>query len=204
MPVHTNIDMVLFLAYRVKRRGRNFLYDPMAVRDIFKSKAAVLARGYGKQGVFLGKFLCVRLKQSNECAGQLHIVAALRVLTNLYTVHTPAKQVIGNGFPLIHKDLHQRRILARVLKHNRIFRIRKNVSAVCGAFLHIVAAKRQIGSKGSVIAARLIRVNGNHFQKAACRDHAAIKGRQVSGSIQTKRNIFVFLIHAKAEQFICF
>ena len=135
----------------------------MAVRDILKRKAAILGSGDSKQRVFLGKFFGIRLKQAHDRTGQLHIFAALRVFANLYTVHTPAQQVIGNSLALIDKNLHQRRVLAGILKDHRIFRIREDIGAVCGAFFHIVAAKRQVGGKGSAIATRLIRVNGNHF-----------------------------------------
>ena len=192
--------MVLFGAYRIKRRRGNFLYDPVAVRDILKGKAAILASSNGKQRIFPCKFLDIGLKQSHDRAGQLHILAAIRVFAGFHAVHTPAQQVIGNRPALIYKNLHQRRLLAGIFKNNRIFRIREDISAVCGALLHIVAAKRQVGGKGSAIAARLIRVNGNHLQKPACRDHAAVKGRQISGSIQPERNVFVFLVHAESEQ----
>ena len=60
LAIYTNIDMVLFGAYRIKCRRRNFLYDPVAVRDILKGKAAVLSGRNSDQGVFLGKFLRIR------------------------------------------------------------------------------------------------------------------------------------------------
>ena len=163
LAVHTDIDMVLFGAYRIKRRRGNFLYDPVAVRNILKRKTAILGSGNSNQGVFFGKFFRIRLKQSYNRTGQLHIFAALRVFTDFHAVHTPAQQVVGNSLALIHKNLHQRRLLACILKDNRIFRIREDIGAVCGAFFHIVATKRQVGGKGSAIAARLICRNRNHL-----------------------------------------
>ena len=199
LAVHTDINMVFLRAHRIERGRRNFLYDPGAVRDILKGKAAVLTGGYGKQRVSLGKFLGIRRKQAHDRAGQLHILAAVRTLSIFHAVNAPAEQVIGNSLTLIDKNLYQRRLLARILKDYRVFGIGKHIGAVCGALLHIVAAKRQIGIKASVIAARLICGNGDHFQKPACRDHAAIRSGQVSGSIQPKGNVLVFLIHAKPK-----
>ena len=200
LAVHTDIDMVLLGAYRIKRRRENFLYDPVAVRDILKGKATILGGGDSKQRVFLGKFFGIRLKQAHDRAGQLHIFAALRVFTDFHAVHTPAQEVIGNSLTLVDKNLYQCRLLAGIFKNNRIFGIREDIGAVCGAFLHIVAAKRQVGGKGSVIAARLICRNGDHLQEPTRRDHAAVKSRQVSGRIQAERNIFIFLIHAKPKE----
>ena len=176
----------------------------MAVRDILKGKAAVLAGGYGKQRVFFGKFLGIRPEQAHHCAGQLHILSNLCALAIFHTVNAPTEQVVGNSLALIDKNLYQRRLLARILKDYRIFGIGKHIGAVCGALLHIIAAKRKVRGKASVIAARLICGNGDHFQKPACRDHAAICRRQVSGSIQAKGNMFVFLAKTNAKEFICF
>ena len=176
----------------------------MSVRDILKSKAAVLGGGSSEQRVFFRKFLGVRPEQAHDRTCQLYSLAAVCVLAVFHAVHTPAQQVIGNSLALIDKNLYQCRLLACVFKYYRVFGIGKDIGAVRRAFLHIVTAKRQVGSKEGVIAARLIRVNGNHFQEAACRDHAAIRRRQVSGSIQPKGNVFVFFIHAKAEKLVCF
>ena len=60
LAVHTDIDMVLLRAYRIKCRRGNFLYDPVAVRDILKRKAAILGSGDSKQCVFPGQFFRVR------------------------------------------------------------------------------------------------------------------------------------------------
>ena len=60
LAVHTDIDMVLLRAYRIKCRRGNFLYNPVAVRDILKGKAAILGSGDSKQRIFLGKFFRVR------------------------------------------------------------------------------------------------------------------------------------------------
>ena len=204
LSVHTDIDMVFLRAHRIERGSGDFLYDPVAVRDIFKGKAAVLAGGYGKQRVFFGKFLGIRRKQAHHRAGQLHILAAVCALAIFHAVNVPAEQVIGNSLTLIDKNLYQRRLLARIFKDYRVFGIGKHIGAVGGALLHIIAAKRKVGIKASVIAARLICGNGDHFQKPACRDHAAIRRRQVSGSIQAKGNVLVFLIYAKPEKLVCF
>lgn len=204
LAVHTDINMVFFRADGIKRRRGDLLYDPVAVRDILKGKAAVLTSSNGKQRVFLGKFLGIRLKQAHDRAFQLHRLAAVRVLAIFHTVYTPAEQVIGNGLTLVYKNLYQRRLLTRVFKYHRVLGIGKDIGAVCGALLHIVAAKRQVRGKRSVISARLIRGNGNHFQKPACRNHAAIRSRQVIGSIQAKGNILVFLAKANAKELVCF
>ena len=204
LAVHADINMVFLRAHRIERGSGNFLYNPVAVRDILKGKAAVLAGGYGKQRVFFGKFLGIRRKQAHHRAGQFHILAAVRALAIFHAVNAPAEQVIGNSLAVIYQDRDKSGLLARILKDYRVFGIGKHIGAVCGALLHIIAAKRQIGIKASVIAARLICGNGDHFQKPACRDHAAIRRRQVSGSIQTKGNVLVFLIHAKPEKLVCF
>ena len=52
LAVRTNIDMMFFRADGIKRRSGDFFYDPVAVRDILKGKAAVLAGSSGKQRTF--------------------------------------------------------------------------------------------------------------------------------------------------------
>ena len=106
LAVHTDIDMVLLRAYRIKRWRGNFFYDPVAVRDILKGKAAILAGGNNNQGIFLGKFFGIRPEQAHDRAGQFHIFAAFRVFTDFHAVHTPAQQVVGNRLAFIHKNLY--------------------------------------------------------------------------------------------------
>ena len=90
LAVHTDIDMVLLRAYRIKRWRGNFFYDPVAVRDILKGKAAILAGGNCDQGVCLGKFFGIRLEKAHNRSGQFYILAALRVFTDFYAIHTSA------------------------------------------------------------------------------------------------------------------
>ena len=204
LPVHTNINMVLFSAYGIKLWRRNLRNNPVPVRDSLKGKAAVLLGSNGKQGIFFGKFLHIRPKKPYKRPGKCGILPALRVLAVLHAVHASPKKVILYGFPLIDRNPHNRRVLACIYKDYRVFFIGKDICLIGGALFHIVAAKRQVGSKGSVIAARPIFGNGNHFQKPVCRNHAAIRRRQIRSRIEAKGNILVLPIFPKAEKPVCF
>ena len=202
LSVCTDIYMVLLRAYCIKVRGRDLLDDPVSVRNVLKGKTAIFSGNSSKQRIFFSKFFGIRSKQSHERTGQRDIFAAFRVFPNFYTVYMPAEKFIGNSLAFIDKDLYQGGFLSGIFKDDRIFLIRKDIGAVGRAFLDIIAAKRQIGSEGSAVTAGFIRRNRDHFQKSICRDHAAICRRQVCGSIKSKGNILIFLVHAKTEQVI--
>ena len=202
LSVCTDIYMVLLRAYCIKVRGRDLLDDPVSVRNVLKGKTAVFSGNGSKQRIFFSKFFGIRSKQTHERTGKRDILAAFRVFPDFYTVYTPTEKFIGNSLAFIDKDLYQGGFLTSILKDNRIFLIRKDIGAVGCAFLDIIAAKRQVGSEGSAVTAGFHRRNRDHFQKSTCRDHAAICRRQVCGSIKSKGNILIFLVHAKTEQVI--
>ena len=199
LPIGADIDMVLFRADGVQgRRAGNLLDDPMAERHVLKGEGSVFPGSRHQQGIFLGKFFRAGSKQADQRALQGKVLTAFGVLAVFHTVNTPADQFIGNGLAVIDRNRNQSGFLPGIRKDYRVLLIGKHERFIGGAFLDIVASKRQIGGKGSrILTGRVLhRRNRHDFQKPARGNHAAVRRCQVRGSIKPKGNILVFFIHA--------
>ena len=124
---------------RQHKAGRSFdlPHDPVAIRYTDKRKTAVLGRGGSQDGVFRRKLGAVRTEQPNQRSGK-----AAAILVLFQSVNFAVEQLVFDGCAAIGLDVHQRRVLPGVLKHDGVLFVGEDIVSVRGKLFEIVAAKR--------------------------------------------------------------